>query len=1067
MFNRRALLSALFVIVIMLLTFILGAGPTVRAQEIGGEDHHLTATGTSFTYHGIDSSYPYCSAVSAADLDGDGDLDVLSGNEQGTLPNAGSIHWWQHDGSGSFIQKDLDTGSQSWGATSFYANDMDDDGDTDVAAISITYLGKFATFENQGEDSWRRREQSSSVRPLFALSPVGWTVSGTDRLLGAFPYSPRRTVGGLQYLESLTDTGWILPTQAPSKNVIYSIYPDDMDRDGDADIVLASRNSIASIYWYEWDDHYVSDVSVVQANWSYPAWVQTGDIDRDGDPDVIAASDTQGLFWWENKDGNGQQWTKYRISYEFYTAPSLHLVDMDNDSDLDVLGGTRDQMIWLENLGDPKRTDTNWVRHVVDTKTQSNSQGYALFPADLNGDGQLDIVGCDLNRRRGTQSLPRRLGWWENKHEMPSANQISWRVWDIDTALVGAWGVDVADFNGDGRLDVAAAGYGDGSADGATRWYQSTVGAPLTPLTWTPVFSKSFASFKGRGVTAYADGRGQPRFLVSGASNYTAPVWEFYGNGWDWTHPGQSSIFTGSSDAYISAAAELYPDGTADIIGALTSIGHIGWWNSAVMNPERIIATGCDGARGVCAGDFDGDGDLDVAAACQNENRIHWWQNDDGYNAWTAKTIAVNFPGATAVECGDINGDGVDEMIAANSDVAWFKPDATIGDGATMGWITKAFTGTEFLELHDLDRDGDLDVLATSPTRDELAWLENTGTGSYTDDFPVHGLDESVGGIREVAAGDLNGDGAPDIVVAAQDAGLVRWYEQIVDTQLSLEKALDPMQTEVISTGESIAYEIRITNNSLNGATADVLVVDRWEPPDAIVDASSDEDCIADVSHGVMTCTLSISAGQIKPMHVVLTPSLLFDGFITNTAQVLPVAPYWNSTSSLDTGTALPVDVEQDKTIWDGQVSVGHMPSSPILPGQGFTYDVSVVNVGPKSGANATVTNLWSPISAIDGFSFVGAATSTACLTAADYNCIVGDVEDGVMCDFSNLAVGVPLTVTIGVTTSEQFTDLLEADIYLTAPEGDEGIAANNQPVPVRVGSRPWEKVYLPLIVRN
>jgi hypothetical protein len=384
-----------------------------------------------------------------------------------------------------------------------------------------------------------------------------------------------------------------------------------------------------------------------------------------------------------------------------------------------------------------------------------------------------------------------------------------------------------------------------------------------------------------------------------------------------------------------------------------------------------------------------------------------------------------------------------------------------------MGWITDAFTGTEFIELHDLDRDGDLDVLATSPTLDELAWLENTGTGSYVDDFSVHRLDEYIGGIREVAAGDLNGDGAPDIVVAAQTAGLVRWYEQIVDTQLSLEKALDPMQTGVISTGQSIAYEIRITNNSLNGATAEVQVVDRWEPSDAVAQVSSDEDCIADVGHGVITCTLSVDAGQIKPMSVVLTPSLLFDGFITNTAQVLPVAPYWNSTGFDDTDTALPVEVQQDMAIWDGQINVGNMPRKSILPGESFTYTVGVVNFGPKSGANATVTNLWSPISAIDGFSFVGAMASTTHLAAADCNCIVGDVEDGVICDFTNLAVGVPITVTIGVTTSDQFTDLLEADIYLVGSEGDEGISANNRTVPVRVGSRPWNKVYLPLVLRE
>jgi len=1053
-------------LMILGLILVSGAGMVYQAQarEMGPQEALVPQANASFTYHSIDSNYEYCSAIGAADVDRDGDMDILSANEEGTLPNAGSIHWWQNAGSGSFTQQSVDDGSDSWGATSFYANDMDDDGDTDVAAISTTYLGKLATFENQGGGNWKRREQPSWLRPFSALSPAGWTVSGSDRLLVASANYP--SGDGIYYGETFTVTSntKILPIGAP-RGVIYSIYPDDMDRDGDADVVMAARNSTASIYWYEWGAGAVSNISIVHSNWPHLTWVQTGDIDRDGDPDIVAASDTQGLFWWENTDGKGEQWTKYRISYEFYTASSLHLVDMDDDGDLDVLGATKDRMVWLENRGHPTQATTNWIRHVVDTKPQPNSQGYALFPADVNGDGQMDIVGCDLNRRRGTQSQGQRLGWWENEHETPSADGISWRTWDIDTTLVGAWGVDVADFNGDGRLDVAAAGYGNTDSPGGIRWYKSAIGAPLTPLTWSPVFSTTVASFGGRGVTAYATGRGRPRFVVSGEAVYTDQVLEFYGNDWAWTNPGRSSVFTGSGNAYVSAVADLDGDGTPDIIGALTSNDRI-MWRDGARKTEQLIADDCAGARGVCAGDFDGDGDVDVAAACQEESYIHWWQNDAGYNSWTAKTIAVNFPGATAVECGDVNGDGVVEMVAANSDVVWFKPNATIGDGATMGWITDAFTGTEFIELHDLDRDGDLDVLATSPTRDELAWLENTGTGSYFDDFAVHGLDECVGGIREVAAGDLNGDSAPDIVVAAQDGGLVRWYEQIVDTQLSLEKSLDPMQTDVISTGQSISYLIEVTNNSMNGATADVQVVDRWDPPDAVADAGSDQDCVTDLSQGTMTCTLSLQAGIIKQMSVVITPSLLFDGYITNTAQVLAVNPFWNSTSYLDTDAAAPVEVQQDLAIWDGLVRPGSFPSRPLFPGESFTYTVGVVNMGPKPSANGTMINMWSPTPAIADISVLGDTAAHSRSTQAGYDCMIDSDPWEITCEL-DLAANAPLTLTIAVTTSSQFTDLLETNLALVGPEGDEGNPDNNQTWPLRVGARPLNKVYLPLVLRG
>ncbi len=56
------------------------------------------------------------------------------------------------------------------------------------------------------------------------------------------------------------------------------------------------------------------------------------------------------------------------------------------------------------------------------------------------------------------------------------------------------------------------------------------------------------------------------------------------------------------------------------------------------------------------------------------------------------------------------------------------------------------------------------------------------------------------------------------------------------------------------------------------------------------------------------------------------------------------------------------------------------------------------------------------------------------------------------------------VTVTISVTISEQFTDVLEAAISISGE--DEGFPANNQTWPIRVGLQPPYKIYLPLVVR-
>ena len=69
-------------------------------------------------------SYPAFGAntVHTADVDGDGDMDVLSASF-----NDDKIAWYENDGSESFTEHAIST--SAWGAWSVYAVDVDGDGD--------------------------------------------------------------------------------------------------------------------------------------------------------------------------------------------------------------------------------------------------------------------------------------------------------------------------------------------------------------------------------------------------------------------------------------------------------------------------------------------------------------------------------------------------------------------------------------------------------------------------------------------------------------------------------------------------------------------------------------------------------------------------------------------------------------------------------------------------------------------------------------------------------------------------------------------------------------------------
>lgn len=67
-------------------------------------------------------------ALYAADVDSDGDMDVLS-----TTMNT-YITWWENDGSQNFTNHTIESGSLV-GAVSVYATDIDSDGDVDVLGV--------------------------------------------------------------------------------------------------------------------------------------------------------------------------------------------------------------------------------------------------------------------------------------------------------------------------------------------------------------------------------------------------------------------------------------------------------------------------------------------------------------------------------------------------------------------------------------------------------------------------------------------------------------------------------------------------------------------------------------------------------------------------------------------------------------------------------------------------------------------------------------------------------------------------------------------------------------------
>ena len=278
---------------------------------------------------------------------------------------------------------------------------------------------------------------------------------------------------------------WQLVTVAEGAVVqaIEDVAVGDLDGDGWKDLVAASeeghlaffRNPGAGVRESMWEHH------VPRVTTGRGSWLRTfvADLDGDGRLDVLGANKgasdivdpgspradrATSLFTIVGNPLDDASWQEQVLLRRDVPNTAMP-IDIDGDGDLDVLAAARlaQQAYVLENEGRQTDGEVRIVPHAIQIDPGSSqctvtTSAFQSDFADIDGDGRLDVVVGVIEQcgdLRAPNGLPA-LGWLRQ----PASLNRSWRYHRIGDILPDMpIGIEIADFDGDGDVDVVTGGY--------------------------------------------------------------------------------------------------------------------------------------------------------------------------------------------------------------------------------------------------------------------------------------------------------------------------------------------------------------------------------------------------------------------------------------------------------------------------------------------------------------------------------------------------------------------------------------------------------------------------------
>ena len=427
-------------------------------------------------------------------------------------------------------------------------------------------------------------------------------------------------------------------------------------------------------------------------------------------------------------------------------------IDLDGTADV-VLGGRQGEDLHWYHYPD-------WTSTRIAVPSVEFSTDGAI--ADVDGDGDLDLVVPD-----GSTGV--NLAWFANPTNLPNGQHgdpfvsAQWQRRTIGT--VGSWckDVELADFDSDGRLDVAAR-----HNDALMIFFQDAAAWSLRSIPTSMLGNEGLAS-------GDIDGDASVDLVVRGAW-LRNPGNALARDGSRWT---EHVIAASGVDANFKAlVADLDADGRADVLYSSSEGTADIAWHSHGGTPQgtwtrHLIVAATNRAHTLQVADMDGDGDNDVVVGQMHTAptpQVRVYYNTNGRaTAWQVQLVDQQYGIHNGVVA-DIDGDGDFEIIGSN----W------TGNPPLQFWENRTPQDRHLLIVPELVSPSTITAFVTHATPSQPVWLFLSVAG-VTTPFQVPELGATFALLQPflLAWAPAGGNGAAsfELAVPAGLGGLQLWFQ--------------------------------------------------------------------------------------------------------------------------------------------------------------------------------------------------------------------------------------------------------------------------------------------------